>query len=50
MEQLDHRVKTEPQDLLDFLDLSDLLAQTERGDWTEQRVIPVSPELMASKA
>lgn len=39
----------EPQDLLDFLDLSDLPAQTARGDWTEQRVIPVNLELMASK-
>lgn len=47
---MDRRVKMERQDLLDFLDLSDPPAQTERGDWTEQRVIPVNPVLMASKA
>lgn len=33
-----------------FLDLSDLPAQMERGDWTEQRVTLVNPEPTASKA
>lgn len=33
-----------------FLGLSDLPARTERGDWTEQRVILVNPVRTASRA